>query len=154
MRRIFLPVLFSLIIIVITSHSFAREIKPFQVNYGIGIPYGGIPGINLEVKPVKYIGISAGAGYNSPAGFGWGTGAKIYYPLKDGKFRSYLSLHRGVVATINKLDDIEYNHGIGNSYGIGFQFSASEGIIDLGIHFKVLNSSSRLTTITWRSFFM
>ena len=109
------------------------------MNYaGYGIPYGGIPGINIEFNPIQYIGLSCGLGYNKPVGLGGSIGAILYLVNQNHKIRPHLSYYRGVVATIVNWPD--YKHGIGNAYGVGIELRfIPTSTVEFGVHHIDLN---------------
>lgn len=131
-----------LLISVIISHTNAQEkTKYAKWNCGLGIPYGGIAGVSLEIIPVEYLSVSGGVGYygSSVNGYrsGWAIGSKFYINSQKNSFRPFASVFHGVVANIQKENRFPYiyENAIGNAYGGGFEYQfPNREILTINFH--------------------
>lgn len=97
--------------------------SPSNLRFGVGfgIPYG-LVGANLEASPIKYVGLSGGAGF-TPGGIGWAIGARLYPLGNNNDFNPRISYFHGVVAIAEESaynsSRKTYKNLTGNAYGIG-----------------------------------
>ena len=94
--------------------------KNFRLALGLGIPYGGGIGGNLEAMIGRHFAASAGAGLLEQGEFGWSFGARVYPLGNDLKFNPRLSAYYGTVALLNDRGTILTDTG--GAYGIGFEY--------------------------------
>jgi len=148
MRRTAIWVLLVLSVIAADALAAATPDAPSPSNLragvGFGIPYGLI-GVNIEASPIRYVGLSGGAGF-TPGGIGWAIGARLYPLGNDNDFNPRISYFHGVVAIAEKLNysssDKTYTNLTGNAYGIGLTIKdGKDRDFDVDIIFPKVSSS-------------
>lgn len=95
---------------------------------GIGIPFGGLAGVNLDTNIIGPVDLSLSVGINL-SGLGYDIGAKVYLAPEDAKFRPRLSYYYGTNTVVviqdfwgNIVDSDSYNGytvGVGGSITFG-----------------------------------
>jgi hypothetical protein len=89
-----------------------------HLGLGLGLDYGGLIGIQLNVNPHKNIGLFGGIGY-ALIEIGFNAGAKLRI-LPEAKFNPYISGMYGYNAVIKIEGASEYNKMYyGPSFGLG-----------------------------------
>jgi hypothetical protein len=101
-----------------------------SVGAGFGIPYG-ILGMSLEVKPVDYVGFTAGIGSALFIGVGWSVGTRFYFTPSGSQFSPFISGYYGINGLINIRDEYTYRSTISETYpgfsgGGGLTYSIDE----------------------------
>ena len=78
--------------------------------FGVGMDYGGIVGLQLEVAPIKHLSLFAAGGYYLYE-FGWNLGLKLLFVGKTSKhvFRPFLKGMYGTNSVISASGTDEYN---------------------------------------------
>lgn len=94
------------------------------LGFGIGLPYGGLLGINYEFGINDYMAPTFGMGLQ-PDNVGWNAGFRLYYPGRDSIFRGRATVLYGVntvIETIIEGSESKYDTETGLSGGVGFNW--------------------------------
>ena len=109
-----------------------------SVGAGFGIPYG-ILGMLLEVKPVDYIGFTAGIGSAFFIGIGWSVGTRFYFTPSGSQFSPFISGYYGINGLINIREAYTYSSIISETYpGISGGGGLTYSIDDMRKHAATL----------------
>lgn len=102
--------------------------KMFDLGFGLGLDYGGIIGVKLNVVPIKHLGIFVSAGYHMVA-FGWQAGVIGYVIKKTNlkKIRPYFKAMYGTnrVIIVDGASQYDKNY-VGFTPGFGLEFRFGE----------------------------
>ena len=117
-----------------------------KVGPGVGIPYGGVVGGNIEISPFDYFSLLAGVGITQ-ADLGWVVGGRIYLTDRNHRVRPHLGYYAGTVA-VEKIQYYyydDYKNIDGTAAGFGITFNIKEHLSLDGEIIYILSNQSNLT---------
>lgn len=127
MRKVLFVLLFSALT-VCSQPAMGIEIDQ-TLGMGIGLPYGGLLGLNYELGLGDWFAPTAGVGLleNST---GWNVGGRFYYPGRKAVVRGRLTALYGTNATLDPGfgGDKEALEGFSGGLGITWRYSNNWGM--------------------------
>lgn len=119
----------------------------FGIGAGLGIRYGST-GVGIEVSPVEYVAVTAGAGLMGIAG-GYSLGLELFPAGRSRKLRPWLSVSAGEIVAATPFGGIKESFtsfGVGGEVGFG-----SKHTMDFGI--DLAEGKVLFPTIGWKYHF-
>lgn len=143
------------LILFLSQSIFAQDstkyFKQFHFSLGIGVPYGGV-GINVEIYPFEYSGISIGFGEYTGKVYAFVIGGKVTPFSQQAIIQPFITAYYGIVGEskekliLNSADDYyelsstnkDPTGKTGTSFGLGIRINTQSIFqnIDIGFNLK------------------
>ncbi len=124
-KRLSLSIIAITLSMVICSSALCNQVE-HSAGFGIGLPYGGVTGVNYELGLNDYFAPVVGIGV-LPDNIGWNVGARVYYPGREAKVRGRLTALYGTNTLLETSTlgskDYETEEGFSGGLGVNWRFA-------------------------------